>query len=147
MKIALVCAPGGHLTEMFLLMEAFEGHDLFFITHKNSRSEQLEYRKYLLQDIGTNVWRMIKTFFKTFNILKKEKPDLIISTGPEIAIPSFTIAKLIGIKTIYIESWCRVKTRSGTGRLLYYISDIFLVQWPDLLRQYGKKASFKGAVI
>lgn len=25
MKIALVCAPGGHLTEMFLLMDAFEG--------------------------------------------------------------------------------------------------------------------------
>jgi UDP-N-acetylglucosamine:LPS N-acetylglucosamine transferase len=147
MKIALVCSSGGHLTEMLLLMEAFEGYDPFFITYKNSVTEQLNYRKYLTPNIGTNMWKMIKTFYQTFKILRKEKPDLIVSTGSEIAIPSCILAKFMGIKTIYIESWCRVKTKSGTGRLVYYFSDVFLVQWPDLARKYGKKASYKGAVI
>ena len=147
MKIGLICNSGGHLTEMFFLMEAFKGHDIFFITYNDPRANQISYKKYLLENIGTDLWKMIKAFFKINNILKKEKPKLVISTGSEIAIPTFIIARIMGIKTIYIESWCRVKTRSKTGKILYYFSDLFLVQWPQLLNKYGKKARYEGAVI
>ena len=70
-----------------------------------------------------------------------------MSTGSEIAIPAFYIAKLMGIQTIFIESWSRAATRSGTGKIVYPVSDIFLVQWPDLLLLYGSKAKYVGAVI
>jgi UDP-N-acetylglucosamine:LPS N-acetylglucosamine transferase len=128
-------------------MEAFENNNIFFITYKNRRTLQLKYKKYLIETINTNVWKMMKAFFQIFTILGREKPDLIISTGSEIAIPSYILARFMRIKTIYIESWSRVKTGSGTGRILYYISNVFLVQWPDLLKKYGKKAKYKGAVI
>jgi len=147
MKIALVCSQGGHLTEMLFLMDAFDGHDIFFVTYTNNRTKKLKYKKYLIEEIGTNIWKMLKAFFQTFKILKKEKPNLIISTGPEIAIPATILARFMKIKTIYIESWCRVKTKSGTGKLLYYLSNYFLVQWPGLLKKYGKKARYEGAVI
>ena len=147
MKIALVSSQGGHLTEMLLLMKAFENHDVFFITYKNPNTTQLKYRKHLTENIGTNVWVMIKAFFHIFKILRSEKPDLVVSTGSEIAIPSIIISKFMRIKTIYIESWCRVKTKSGTGRILYYFTDLFLVQWPELIKIYGKRAKFNGAVI
>ena len=147
MKIALVCSQGGHLTEILFLMDAFKGHDTFFITYTNVRTNQLEYKKYLIEEIGTDIWKMIKAFFEIFRILKKEKPKLIVSTGPEIAIPAIILARFMKIKTIYIESWCRVKTKSGTGKILYYLSNYFLVQWPDLLKKYGKRARFEGAVI
>jgi UDP-N-acetylglucosamine:LPS N-acetylglucosamine transferase len=147
MKIALVCAPGGHLTQMLFIIEAFEGHEIFFITNKNPRTNQLKYRKYLIENIGTDIRKMAKGFLKIFTILKKEKPDFIISTGGVIAIPAIIISRLMRFKSIYIESWSRVKTKSGTGRILYYFSNHFLVQWPDLVKKYGKKAIYKGAVI
>jgi len=147
MKIALVCSHGGHLTELLHIMEAFEGHEIFFVTYDNFRTENLEYNKYLMDNIGTNPFKMLKSFFKFFKVFLKEKPDIIVSTGSEIAIPSFIIGKLLRIKTIYIESWCRINTKSGTGKIVYYLSDVFLVQWPELLEVYGKKAQFKGAVI
>jgi len=147
MKIALVCSHGGHLTEMLYLLDAFKGHEIFFITYDNFRTRDLKYKKYLFDNIGTSPVKMSKAFFKTFKILFNEKPDMIISTGSEIAIPAFILGKMRGIKTIFIESWCRVKTRSGTGRIVYPFSDLFLVQWPELLELYGKKARFKGAVI
>jgi len=137
MKIALVCSHGGHLTEMLYLMEAFEGHDVFFVTYDNPRTRALKYRKYLLKNIGTNPFRMIVALVKFLVIFKKERPKLVVSTGSEIAIPAFIIAKFLGIKTIFIESWCRVRTKSGTGRILYYIADLFLVQWPELAKVYG----------
>jgi len=147
MKIALVCSPGGHLTQMLLLIEAFEGHNIFFITHTNPRTNQLKYKKYFIVNIGTNIRKMVTAFFQTFKILTKEKPDLIVSTGSEIAIPVMILARFIKIKTIYIESWTRIKTKSGTGRILYLFSNHFLVQWPDLVKKYGKKARYEGAVI
>ena len=44
MKIALVCSHGGHLTEMLELVDAFEGHDLFFVTYKSTRAVELAQR-------------------------------------------------------------------------------------------------------
>lgn len=147
MRIALVCSHGGHLTELLYLLEAFKGHEIFFITYDNFRTKDLDYNKYLLENIGTSPLKMSKAFYQIFKILSKEKPDTIISTGSEIAIPAFIIAKFLRIRTIFIESWCRVKTKSGTGKIVYPLSDLFLVQWPELLELYGKKAKFVGAVI
>lgn len=147
MKIGLICSHGGHLTELLYLLEAFEGHDIFFVTYDSPRTKTLPYKKYLLKNIGTNPILLASAFLKIARIFLKEKPEVIVSTGSEIAIPAFYIAKLMRIRTIFIESWCRVNTQSGTGKIVYPVSDQFLVQWPGLLQLYGPKAKYVGAVI
>jgi len=146
MKVCLVCSHGGHLSEMLQLMEAFEGHETFFITYDSPRTRNLE-RKYLLRNIGTNPLVMAQASMSTLRILLKEKPKLIVSTGSEIAIPAFYLAKILRIKTIFIESWTRVDRPTGTGKIVYPVSDIFLVQWERLLKKYGKKARYEGAIV
>jgi len=146
MKICLVCSHGGHLTEMLALKEAFEGHEILFITYASPRTQSLE-RKYLLQNIDTSPLLMARAFLSTFRILLKERPKLIVSTGSEIAIPAFYLAKLLRIKTIFVETWTRFDEPSGTGRVVYPVADIFLVQWERLLSRYGKKAKYEGAII
>ena len=146
MKICLVCSHGGHLTEILQLQEAFEGHDAFFITYDSVRTRQLD-RKYLLRNIGTNPIIMAQASLSMLRILLKEKPKLIISTGSEIAIPAFYLAKLLRIKTVFIESWTRVDRPTGTGKIVYPVSDLFLVQWERLLPKYGKKARYEGAIL
>ena len=147
MKICLVCSHGGHLSEMLQLKEAFEGHETFFITYDSSRTRGLMGRKYLLRNIGTNPLVMGQAFLSTFRILCREKPKLIVSTGSEIAIPAFYLAKVLRIKTIFIESWTRVDRPTGTGKIVYPVSDVFLVQWEHLLSKYGKKARYEGAIL
>lgn len=127
-------------------MEAFQGHETFFITYDSPRTRNLE-RKYLLRNIGTNPLVMAQASASTLRILLKEKPKLIVSTGSEIAIPAFYLAKILRIKTIFIESWTRVDRPTGTGKIVYPVSDIFLVQWERLLKKYGKKARYEGAIL
>jgi len=146
MRICLACSHGGHLAEMLHLQEAFEGHETFFITYDSVRTRELG-RKYLLRNIGKNPLLMAYAFVSIFRILRKEKPKLIVSTGSEIAIPAFYLAKLFRIKTIFIESWTRVVQPTGTGRIVYPVADVFLVQWERLLAKYGKKAKYEGAII
>ena len=127
-------------------MEAFEGHETFFITYDSARTRGLE-RRYLLRNIGTNPLIMTQAFLSMLRILSREKPKLIVSTGSEIAIPAFYLAKLFRAKTMFIESWTRVEQPTGTGKLVYLFSDVFLVQWQRLLSKYGKKAKYEGAII
>ena len=145
MKICLVCSHGGHLSEILRLGEAFEGHETFFITYDSVRTRALQHR-YLLKNIGRNPLMMARAAFSIFKILWAERPRLIVSTGSEIAIPAFYIAKLLRIKTIFVETWTRVLEPTGTGRIVYPVSDIFLVQWERLLAKYGKKARYEGGI-
>jgi hypothetical protein len=52
----------------------------------------------------------------------------------------------LGVRIAFIEGWYRVHTRSGTGPLVYPVVDLFLVQWPDVLRFYGPKACYEGGL-
>jgi UDP-N-acetylglucosamine:LPS N-acetylglucosamine transferase len=149
LKIALVCSHGGHLTEMQALGPAYAGHECFLVTYQSPRTEELArtQRTYLLDNIGWNVWHMAKAWVRAVLILMRERPEVVLSTGSEIAIPFLWVGKLLGARTVYVESWCRVRSRSGTGPLVYPIADLFLVQWPGMLEKYGPKARFVGGLV
>jgi beta-1,4-N-acetylglucosaminyltransferase len=149
LKIALVCSHGGHLTETEALWPAFAEHECFLVSYRCERTEKFDrvQRKYLLQNIGANLWRMAKAFAQAVIILSKEQPDVVLSTGSEIAIPFLWVGKLLGIRTVYVESWCRIRTRSGTGPLVYPAADLFLVQWPGVIDLYGPKARYEGGLL
>ncbi len=150
MKICLACSPGGHLTQMQRLMPAFEGKEYFLVTHRSEYSRHLErayfipYREGYIQERIT--W--LKTIFIALRILRKERPDVVISTGGgEIAVPFCYAGKLLGAKVVFIETLARVTTKSAAGKLIYPIADLFLVQWESLLKKYGTKAQYWGNVL
>jgi beta-1,4-N-acetylglucosaminyltransferase len=145
MRICLVCSHGGHLTQMLELEEAFEGHETFFLTYDSVRTRKLE-NTYLLPIIGTNMCRMAMSVLRIGGIFWRERPHVVVSTGSEIAIPAFFVSKLLGVKTVFIESWSRITSPSGTGRIVYYMADGFFVQWEQLLSCYGHKAQYAGGV-
>jgi beta-1,4-N-acetylglucosaminyltransferase len=147
-RVMLVCSAGGHLTEMAQLREAFSGHDLSLVTYHSPRGlEPLAgVRTHFLHNIGASPVRLARAMPGIILALALERPQVIVSTGSEIAIPFFFLAKALGIRTVFIESWCRVSTPSGTGRLVYRFADRFFVQWDSLLDHYGPKAEFRGRV-
>ena len=149
MKIALVCTHGGHLTETLQLLDAFEDHEVFFATHHSARDDGLQSiaPAYFSKSIGERPIRIIFTIFWALYLIMLEKPDVILSMGAEIALPFFFWGRLLSIKTFFVESWCRVESRSRTGRIAYWLVDEFWVQWESLLPLYGSKAQFYGQII
>jgi UDP-N-acetylglucosamine:LPS N-acetylglucosamine transferase len=148
MKVCLVCSHGGHFTETLQILEAFAGHEIFFATYHSARETQVTRlgQAYFIDNIGTSVWRMSRATLWAFRILRRERPDVIVSLGAEIAVPFLYLGRLLRIKTLFIESWCRVENLSLTGKLVYPIVDAFWVQWPQLLPACGPKAEYHGAV-
>ena len=148
MKIAFVGSHGGHLTELLYLIEAVSPDDnFFFLTYDNERTRALPYQKYLIANIGYNYLLMAVAFVRIFFIFLRERPDVIISTGAEVAIPAFYIGKLFGAHCIFIELWAAIFEPTQSGRWLYPIADEFYVQWESLLLRYGPKARFRGTIV
>jgi UDP-N-acetylglucosamine:LPS N-acetylglucosamine transferase len=146
-KIGLICSPGGHLVEVLQLLEAFQDYPLFFLTYKEKATSSRK-NTYYMMNFAKSPFNLIFGILKIFFIFLKERPKVLFSTGSEIAIPSFYIGKfLFHTKLIYLECSAQVYHPSLTGRWVYPITDLFLVQWEPLLKQYGSKAKYVGGLI
>ena len=73
-----------------------------------------------------------------WKVLRKERPDLIISSGAAVAVPFFYLGKLFGVKTIYIEVFDRIDKPTMTGKMVYPVTDRFIVQWEEMKQVYPK---------
>lgn len=96
----------------------------------------------MLFPTNRNIKNLIRNTFLAIRVLKKEKPDLIISSGAAVAVPFFYLGKLFGTKTIYIEVFDRITKPTLTGKLVYPVTDRFIVQWEEMKKVYPKAINF-----
>lgn len=150
MKLCFVASSGGHWEELSCLKKIADNNTSFFVTEKSGQLENINLKNaYILNQINRTeknfIIHFFKLFFKAYSILKKENPDVIISTGALIAFPFCLLAKLSRKKVIYIESFARVYEKSLTGKLIYPFADLFIVQWKPMLKCYPK-AIYAGGI-
>jgi UDP-N-acetylglucosamine:LPS N-acetylglucosamine transferase len=139
-KILAVASGGGHWSELMLLADVFEGHEVKFITTIDGLPQENNFTSYeIVMDANKN--QKIAMLISTLQILKiiwQQKPDVVISTGAFIGAISITIGKILKAKTIWIESIANTQKLSASGRFAKRFSDIFIVQWPNLLTSKAK---------
>jgi len=141
MKIAIVCSSGGHLYQMNLLKPWWGKHDVFWVTfNKKDAVSLLKGQKIYWAHFPTNrsIINLIRNLFVAWKVLKKEHPEIIVSDGAGVAVPFFWLAGLFRIKTIFIETYDRIKGPSLTGRLVYPFADRVLLQWEEQKKFYPK---------
>ena len=86
----------------------------------------------------TYVFKFIYNCFKSLILYTYIDPSVIVTTGTHTAVPICYIGKLFGSKIIYIETFANSKTKTLAGRLVYPISNTFIVQWESMLELYPK---------
>lgn len=141
MKICLVGSSGGHLAHLYMLKPFWEEKNHFWVTfNKEDANSMLKNENvyYCYFPTNRNIKNLIRNTFLAIKILFQEKPDLLISTGAAVAVPFFYIGKLMGKKLIYIEVFDRIDKSTLTGKLVYPITDIFIVQWEEMKKVYPK---------
>ncbi len=141
MKICLVGSSGGHLTHLYMLKPFWENKQHFWVTFdKEDAKSLLEDEKMYSCYYPTNrsLKALIKNTMLAWKVLKKEKPDLIVSTGAAVAVPFFYLGKLRGAKTVYVEVFDRIDKATLTGKMIYPVADLFVVQWEEQKRVYPK---------
>ena len=140
-KICLVGSSGGHLTHLYMLKPFWKDKERFWVTFnkEDANSILVNEKKYsCYYPTNRNVRNLIKNTFLAIKILRKERPNVIISSGAAVAVPFFYIGKIMKIKTIYIEVFDRINKPTLTGKLVYPVTDKFIVQWEEMKKIYPK---------
>ena len=143
-KVCIPTSSGGHLTHMRMLMPVVEkARDRFWVTFDKEDANtalagERVYHCYF--PTNRNVRNTVRNTLLAIRVLRRERPDLIVSSGAAIAVPFFLVGKLLGAKTVYIEVFDRVDAPTLTGRLVRRFTDLFVVQWPEMTRVYPGSA-------
>lgn len=141
MKVCLVGSSGGHLTHLYMLKPFWEDKERFWVTFNKEDARSLLNGEKIYPcyfPTNRNVKNLIRNTVVAWKVLKKEKPDILISSGAAVAVPFFYLAKLMRKKLVYIEVYDRIEKPTITGRLIYPIADKFIVQWEEQKKVYPR---------
>jgi beta-1,4-N-acetylglucosaminyltransferase len=144
-KVCLLCSVGGHFKQMLKIAEACRHYEHFYVLTDKPVIDSFRKREevYLVTAPKRNPLLFLRNIIDSWAIFLQTRPDVVISTGAGAAIAMCYIAKLFGKKVIYVEDWCIVQRPSVTGRAVYPIADLFIVQ-REHLKTFYPKAVFGG---
>ncbi len=140
-RVLLVCSSGGHLAQLMRLESWWRRHDRLWVTfNKPDARSQLadEPVVWAHHPVTRNVGNAVRNLWLAVKVIRSFRPDVIVSNGAGVAFPFFVFAKLTGVKTVYLEVYDRIDSRTLNGRLCEPFSDLFLVQWPEQQELYRK---------
>lgn len=141
MKVCLVGSSGGHLTHLYMLKPFWQDQERFWVTFDKADAQSILAGERMIPcyyPTNRNLKNLIRNTFLAWKVLRKEKPDVIISSGAAVAVPFFYLGKLFGAKTVYIEVFDRIDGPTLTGKLVHPIADLFIVQWEEMKQVYPK---------
>ncbi len=149
MRICLAASAGGHMSQLLKLAQSWEGHETFCVTTTDIvRAKLQKYGNiYVVGECNRrHPFRVIAVLLKCIKAVFREKPEVVISTGAALGCIMCFLGKVTGAKVIWIDSITNVERISLSGRMVKYIADLFLVQWPELRDRY-KKVEYVCAII
>lgn len=153
-KVLFISSTGGHFTELMSLSPLFEKYDYTIITEKDKTSENLKEKfgkKLYFLPYGTRsklftyIFKYLYLCIKTVYLYFKIRPKVIVTTGTHTAGPMCILGKIFGSKIIYIETFANIDKKTATGKIIYKIADLFIVQWEEMLKLYPK-AVYGGSI-
>ncbi|XP_078574875.1 UDP-N-acetylglucosamine transferase subunit ALG14-like isoform X1 [Branchiostoma floridae x Branchiostoma japonicum] len=175
-RTLVVVGSGGHTTEVLRLMSGLSdtySPRYYIIAETDQMSEEKVHRferekhpgkkgvyeiqkvprsREVAQSWMSTVFTTLYATLYSFPMVFRISPDLILCNGPGTCIPPCAAGLLmtyLGLKKVslvYVESICRVETLSLSARLLYYLADHLLVQWPQLQQKFPR-TTYIGRVI
>ncbi|KAL4162137.1 hypothetical protein PRNP1_002685 [Phytophthora ramorum] len=164
-RVMAVLGSGGHTTELLKLMKRLKREmytPITFVVAETDKTSQakteLDWKptetdsfaiiprsREVGQSWSSTVWTTLSSFQSCLGLVYDRRPQLVLCNGPGTCIPicaAVLLFRILGVQTdskiVFCESFARVQHLSLTGKLLYFVADEFVVQWPQLQAKYPR---------
>jgi len=141
-----ISSSGGHWVQLMKITEGLSNCELIYISTDESLKSQVKQSTFY-KVLDANMWskmKLVKLFFQMFFIILKVRPKVIISTGAAPGFFGVFVGKLLGIKTIWIDSIANSDELSLAGIKVVKLATYTLTQWRHL---ESNNVIFKGSVL
>ncbi len=145
--ILAVSSGGGHWVQMRRIAPAFNGAEVHYATTDASATDVIgNSRLHVYPDANKDTPLMLALCVLRLTwIVLRLRPQVVVSTGAAGGFLAIRIARLIGARTMFIDSIANARELSISARLSIGVADRVLSQWPRVAALTG--AEYRGAVI
>lgn len=155
-RIVAIASAGGHWVQLMRLRAAWAGCVVTYVTTNPGLravlGELAEAEGQPMPDfriiVEGNRWqkgRLILQLLQLLFLMLRLRPDAVISTGAAPGYFALRFGKLVGARTLWIDSMANAEEMSLSGRKVQPYADLWLTQWPHLERPEGPR--FLGSVL
>lgn len=145
--VLAVASGGGHWEQLMLLRKTLENYDVRFATTDAKIAQQRGIKDAeTLPDCNQNTpLKAIVCAFSAVRIVLKHRPRIVLSTGAAPGYFCILAGRLVGAKTLWIDSVANGEELSMCGKLSKRTAHECLTQWEHL--SDGATVKFRGAVL
>ena len=146
-RVLAVASGGGHWVQLLRLRPAFAGAEVQYATPDASAAAMVAPAPvHIYPDANKDApLRLILCALRLCVIVLRVRPDVVISTGAAGGFLAIRIARVLGARTLFIDSIANAQGLSVSARLARGVADRVLSQWPAVAAASGTE--FCGAVI
>ena len=147
LKVLAIASRGGHWVQLLRLRPSLENATVTFATTDAAYAADVPgERFYAVPDASlSSKWRMLMLLLAVARLIGRVRPDVIITTGAAPGYFAVRVGRLLGAKTIWIDSVANAERMSLAGRHARGHADHWLSQWPQVAEKFG--AEYAGAVL
>lgn len=140
-KILAISSGGGHWVQLLRLRPAFEGAHVIFATVKEGYRADVAGSEFRVIGDGnlSHKWALMKSAYSILRLLLIERPDTVISTGAAPGYFAIRFGKLLGMRTVWVDSIANADELSMSGKKAGGCADLWLTQWEHLAAENGPK--------
>lgn len=139
-RILAVASGGGHWVQLLRLRPAFEGARVTYVTVDRGYADDLESGARLRIVNDATRWNrigLIALAIRVAWIVATERPDVVVSTGAAPGYLALRVGRLLGARTVWVDSMANVEQLSLSGQRVGWHADLWLTQWAHLARPAG----------
>lgn len=159
--VMAVSSSGGHWVELLRLAPAWEGCEVTYVTTSALLGQDIARRAagpdgpaqrfFAVPDASRwNKVQLARLAAKVAWLVLRLRPDVIVSTGSAPGYLAFRMGKLMGARTIWLESIANVDELSLSGQIVAPYADLWMTQWEHQVAQIeigGKHMTYAGKVL
>lgn len=145
-RILAVASGGGHWHQLMLISEAFSDRNVIFATTIPGLAEASGVAgAYILPDCNRSEPAAVLACVREIaRLVFKTRPDVVVTTGAAPGILAVVFGRLLGAKTIWIDSVANAEKISMSGRMASWLANVCLTQWEHL---EGGRIRFAGRLL
>ncbi|WP_231388723.1 UDP-N-acetylglucosamine--LPS N-acetylglucosamine transferase [Pseudooceanicola algae] len=131
------------------LAPAFEGSDVTFASTDAGQAENYDFERFIaLKDYNQNEkLKMLAGLAETFGVIRRLRPDVVISTGAAPGLLCLLWGRVMGARTIWVDSIANSQEMSLSGRLAPKFCHVVLTQWEHLATESDGRVQHWGSVL
>lgn len=135
-RVLAVASGGGHWVQLRRVMPAFEGHDVVYVTINPVYRQDVPGARVHIVNDATRWDRLgsAQLALRILWILIRERPHAVVSTGAAPGCFAIILGRLLGARTVWLDSVANIEQMSMSGELVKRWSHLWLTQWEHLAR-------------